>query len=415
MTNSSGQGNNPSAPVAARNPPAGNTYNVPNASGNGTGKAVGKTANGGQARFYGLTRRAAAEASDAVVIGILTIFSFDEDSLIDPGSNLSYVTPYFALDFGVEPELLLEPFSVDTSASVPVVASIVYRNYVVVIKDLETIADLFKLEMVDFEMIMGMDWLSECYTNVDYRHKLVRFEFPNEPVIMWQGEIAKPREDLPGVPPDRVIDFGIDVIPDTQQSLFYRISREEHVGNLRITLKMLEENKLYARFSNCEFWLNSMDFSVHVVSSEGIKVDPQKISAVRDWPRPTSATDIRSFMDLANYYRKFVEDFSSIAAPLTKLTQKAAKFQWSEACEKSSQELKERSDFSSCFDSTLRDMPIGREIRRLASFGVRLDETENGELVGKGENTLFTVGADNDVLRLQRCLCVPDADGLRQE
>jgi len=78
------------------------------------------------------------------------------------------------------------------------------------------------------------------------------------------------------------------------------------------------------------------------VSSEGIRVDSQKIEAVKQWPRPTSATDIRSFLGLAGYYRQFVEGFSSIASPLIKLTQKKVKFQWSDDCEKSFAELKTR-------------------------------------------------------------------------
>ncbi|XP_070045137.1 uncharacterized protein [Nicotiana tomentosiformis] len=78
------------------------------------------------------------------------------------------------------------------------------------------------------------------------------------------------------------------------------------------------------------------------VSSEGIKVDPQKISAVKNWPRPTTPTEIRSFLGLDGYYRRYVEGFSTLASPLTKLTQKAIKFQWSDACERSFQELKAR-------------------------------------------------------------------------
>ena len=80
-----------------------------------------------------------------------------------------------------------------------------------------------------------------------------------------------------------------------------------------------------------------MAFLGHIVSGDGIRVDTQKIKAVQNWPRPTSPTDIRSFFSLAGYYRRFVEGFSSISSPLTKLTQKTVKFQWSKACEKSFQ------------------------------------------------------------------------------
>ncbi|XP_019241412.1 PREDICTED: uncharacterized protein LOC109221383 [Nicotiana attenuata] len=101
-------------------------------------------------------------------------------------------------------------------------------------------------------------------------------------------------------------------------------------------------NRLYAKFSKCEFWLKSVAFLGHVISGEGVKVDSQKIEAVKNWPRPTSVSDIRSFLGLAGYYRRFVEGFSSISSPLTRLTQKKVKFQWSDACEKSFEELKKR-------------------------------------------------------------------------
>ena len=84
-----------------------------------------------------------------------------------------------------------------------------------------------------------------------------------------------------------------------------------------------------------------MSFLGHVISDEGISMDPKKIEVVRDWKRPTTITEIRSFLGLANYYRQFVKNFSKIAAPLTKLTQKNVKFVWSVVCEKSFHELKE--------------------------------------------------------------------------
>ena len=88
--------------------------------------------------------------------------------------------------------------------------------------------------------------------------------------------------------------------------------------------------------------MNSVAFLGHIVSDVGIAVDTQKIEAVKTWPRHMTPTEVRSFLGLAGYYRRFVEGFSSLSAPLTKLTQKAIKFQWTEACEHSFQELKDR-------------------------------------------------------------------------
>ncbi|XP_070050307.1 uncharacterized mitochondrial protein AtMg00860-like [Nicotiana tomentosiformis] len=105
-------------------------------------------------------------------------------------------------------------------------------------------------------------------------------------------------------------------------------------------MQTLLKNELYAKLSKCEFWFESVAFLGHVVSHEGIKVDPQKIEVVKSWPRPTTLIEIRSFLGLESYYRRFVEGFSTLASPLSKLTQKATKFQWSDACEKSFQELK---------------------------------------------------------------------------
>ena len=94
--------------------------------------------------------------------------------------------------------------------------------------------------------------------------------------------------------------------------------------------------------SKCEFWLKEVQFLGHVVSNEGIKVDPSKIEAVLNWDRPRTPTEVRSFLGLAGYYRRFVQDFAKIATPLTKLTRKNEKFIWNERCEESFQELKTR-------------------------------------------------------------------------
>lgn len=135
--------------------------------------------------------------------------------------------------------------------------------------------------------------------------------------------------------------LGSFVIIFIDDILVYSRSRSEHEQHLRIVLQTLRDQQLYAKFSKCEFWLASVSFLGHVVSKESIKVDPTKIEAIRDWDRPTSVTEVRSFVGLASYYMRFVEGFSTIAAPLTRLTHQDIPFVWSEECEMSFLKLKE--------------------------------------------------------------------------
>ena len=122
--------------------------------------------------------------------------------------------------------------------------------------------------------------------------------------------------------------------------LVYSQSESEHEQHLRLVLQRLREHRLFAKFKKCEFWLSQVSFLGHIVSKEGIKVDPAKIEVVRDWPRPKNAYEVRSFLRLAGYYRHFVEGFSKIATALTELTRKSQKFVWSDKCENNFQEVK---------------------------------------------------------------------------
>ena len=102
--------------------------------------------------------------------------------------------------------------------------------------------------------------------------------------------------------------------------LIYSRIEEEHASHLIVALQTLKDRQLFTKFSKCEFWLQSVAFLGHIVSSEGIGVDSQKIEVVKQWPRPTYAIDIRIFLGLAFCYRKFGEGLLSIASPLTRLT-----------------------------------------------------------------------------------------------
>ncbi|GJR19520.1 putative reverse transcriptase domain-containing protein [Tanacetum coccineum] len=105
---------------------------------------------------------------------------------------------------------------------------------------------------------------------------------------------------------------------------------KEHENHLRIILELLKKEKLYAKFSKCDFWISTVQFLEHVIDNQGIHVDPAKIKAVKDWASPTTPTEIRQFLGLASYYRRFIEGFSKIAKPLTELTQKNKKYIWGE-------------------------------------------------------------------------------------
>ena len=124
--------------------------------------------------------------------------------------------------------------------------------------------------------------------------------------------------------------------------LIYSQSEWEHEYHLRIILQLLRDHQLYAKFSKCEFWLTEVRFLGHVVSASGVSVNPEKVEAVMSWERPKSVFEIRSFLGLAGYYRRFIEDFSRIATPMTRLTRKEVKFDWDDQCEEAFQELKRR-------------------------------------------------------------------------
>ena len=124
--------------------------------------------------------------------------------------------------------------------------------------------------------------------------------------------------------------------------LIYSKNEEDHAEHLRIVLQRLRDHHLYAKFSKCEFWLDSVKFLGHTISSDGISVDPTKVQEVMDWESPISVHQIRSFLGLAGYYRRFITDFSRIAKPMTELLKKGVKFVWNDKCEEAFQTLKAR-------------------------------------------------------------------------
>ncbi|XP_061968341.1 uncharacterized protein LOC133691764 [Populus nigra] len=122
--------------------------------------------------------------------------------------------------------------------------------------------------------------------------------------------------------------------------LVYSKSWEDHLTHLHTILKILADNTLFAKESKCRFGVTQVDYMGHVISNQGVSVDPTKIQAVVEWPTPTTAKGVRGFLGLAGYYRKFIRHFGGIAAPLTRLLTKDG-FQWSAETDLAFQRLKE--------------------------------------------------------------------------
>ncbi|RVX02879.1 Retrovirus-related Pol polyprotein from transposon 17.6 [Vitis vinifera] len=426
-----------------------------------------------QGRVFAMTHRDAQATSD-VVTGTLRIHTLFARVLIDPGSTHSFVSVSFAGLLGLSVASMDFDLIVATPVGDSVVASRMLRNCIVMIGYREMPVDLVLLDLQDFDVILGMDWLASCHAFVDCFEKRVTFSIPGQPKFSFEGSMWTDHcledipivreypdvfpEDLPGLPPEREVEFTIDLelldkgfirpsvspwgapvlfvkkkdgsmrlcidyrelnkvtmrnkyplpriddlfdqlqgacvfskidlrsgyhqlrvisedVPKTafrtryghyeflvmpfgltnapaafmdlmnrvfkpyldqfvvvfiDDILVYSRSREENEDHLSIVLQTLRDKQLYAKLKKCEFWLDRISFLRHVVSNDGISVDPGKVDVVANWRRPSTVTEIRSFLGLAGYYRRFIEGFSKIALPLTKLTQKGVKFEWSD-------------------------------------------------------------------------------------
>nr|GEY73697.1 reverse transcriptase [Tanacetum cinerariifolium] len=360
-----------------------------------------------------------------------TLYMYDRGVfvLFDTGSTHFVVSIAFSKHLKVPPIQLDHTLSISTPMLNSVIISHEFRNCPLRVGDDIRFANLLPLEMSDFDIILGIDWLTEHRATIDCHSKRVIFGDLNNPEFIYHG-----------LPPEREVEFTTELIPGAQPIskapykmepvelkelkdklqellergfirpsvspelnritvrnryplprnddlfdqlqgakffskinlwsgyhqlrvkeqdvsktafrthkfvivfivgiLVYSKTREGHEDHLRIVLGILRQKKLYAKFSKYDFWLGQMAFLGHIVSADGITMDPAKVEAITKWPRSTMVIKVRSFLGLAGYYRRFMEGFSLLALPLMKLMWKGEKFVWNEEREKSFKELK---------------------------------------------------------------------------
>ncbi|GKA94300.1 putative reverse transcriptase domain-containing protein [Tanacetum coccineum] len=124
--------------------------------------------------------------------------------------------------------------------------------------------------------------------------------------------------------------------------LIYSKREQEHEEHLKLILELLKKEQLYAKLSKCEFWIPKVQFLGYVIDSQGIHADPTNIESIKDWASHKTAMKIRQYLGLAGYYRRFIEEFSKIAKPMTKITPNKVKFDWSDKAETTFQLIKQK-------------------------------------------------------------------------
>ncbi|GJU16978.1 putative reverse transcriptase domain-containing protein [Tanacetum coccineum] len=241
--------------------------------------------------------------------------------------------------------------------------------------------DLMPIELGSFDVIVGMDWLVKCDAVIVCGNSLLSKKYNRKGMIVYSwpsdGKNAKRHlkdvsvihdfpdvfpNDLPRLPPHRQVEFKIDLVlgatpvarapyhlsPSKMKELSKQLQElsEKEQGRARRTsedyLTSTQRGKLYAKFSKCDFWLDSMQFLGHVIDCKGVHVDPAKIVAIKNWAAPSTPTEVRQFLGLVRYYRRFIKGFFLVAKPLTKLTQKNKKYEWGKKEEEAFQMLKQK-------------------------------------------------------------------------
>nr|GEU45973.1 hypothetical protein [Tanacetum cinerariifolium] len=178
----------------------------------------------------------------------------------------------------------------------------------------------------------GSDRGNETHLNIISCTKTQKYMLKRCHVFLPYVTTKKTEDKSEGKPLEDVCKPYLDkfVIVFINDILIYSRNKKEHEEHLKVIQELLKKEEFYAKFSKCEFWIPKVQFLGHVIDSQGIHVDPAKIESIKDWALPKTPMEIRQFLGLAGYYRRFIKGFSKIAKSMTKLTQKGVKFDWSD-------------------------------------------------------------------------------------
>ncbi|GJX93544.1 putative reverse transcriptase domain-containing protein [Tanacetum coccineum] len=294
----------------------------------GNGSAQGWVYAVGNAERKG---NASRDPDSNVVTGTFLLNNRYASILFDTGPDKSFISTAFSSLIDIAPTSLENSCDVELADGKIVGVNTIMRGYTLNFLNHPFNIDLMPVELGSFDVIIGMDWLRRCHAVIVCDEKLVRIPYGNETLIFHSND-------------GRESQLTIISCSKAQEYMAKgcQIFLAKHKEHLKAILELLKKEKLYAKFSKCEFWIPKVQFLGHVIDSRGIHVDPAKIESIKDWASPKTPTEIRQFLGLAGYYRRFIKGFSKIAKSMTKLTQKGIKFDWGEKEENAFQLMKQK-------------------------------------------------------------------------
>ncbi|XP_075504528.1 uncharacterized protein LOC142541968 [Primulina tabacum] len=354
-----------------------------------------------------------AESDTTLITGRILLAGISTYALLDSGAMHSFISESFVKKLRILPVDVESGFKVIVLSGELMVSSSMVKDVELKLQKNIKRAEVIVETMPEFDIILGMDWLTLNGATIDLRRRSVSIRPPNGEAFIFEAvqnnqmqhiiscvladkliqkgcqgfldsivstpdidsrsiedvEVVKDfpdafSNDVSGIPLEREVEFAIELIlvlfvkkndGTMRLCIDYRElnrvtvknNHEEHDHHLRTTLQVLRNWKLYAKFSKCEFWLERVELLGHIVSKEGVEVDPSKVESIKQWPVPKSVMEIHSFLGLAGYYHKL--RVLSIAVHLTSLTKKNMNFVWGPKCQKCFDQLKQEPTTASVF------------------------------------------------------------------
>nr|GEV41313.1 putative reverse transcriptase domain-containing protein [Tanacetum cinerariifolium] len=288
-----------------------------------------------------------------VVTGTFLLNNRYASILFDTGADRSFISTAFSSLIDIVSTPLGNSYDVELADSKIVEIDTIMRGYTLNFLNHPFNIDLMPVELGSFDVIIGMDWLRRRESRLTVISCSKAQEYMVKGCQIFLALISAKKEEVKseGKQLMDVMPFGLTNAPAVFMDLLNRVckpyldkfvivfiddiliyskDKKEHEEYLKEILELLKNERLYAKFSKCEFWIPKVQFLGHVIDSKGIHVDPAKIESIKDWHLLRPPTEICQFLGLAGYYRRFIEGFSKIAKSMTKLTQKGIKFDWGE-------------------------------------------------------------------------------------